>query len=84
MIIRVIKSLMVCNNKILHGFTYGRIYRFIDDPDMYDTGYNWVMNDKGIIEAAPKSSFVTVDQFKKIVRNRKAAMAALVRSGFYE
>ena len=51
---------------------------------MYDTGYNWVMNDKGIIEAAPKSSFVTVDQFKKIVRNRKAAMAALVRSGFYE
>lgn len=84
MIVRVIRSLMVCNNRTLRGFTHGRIYRFIDDPDMYDTGYNWVMNDKCIIVAAPKSSFVTVDQFKKIVRNRNEAMAALVRSGFYE
>lgn len=75
MIVRVIKHLMVCNNKDLYGFTYGRIYKFLDDPDLYDTGYNWVKNDKGVIKAAPKSSFVTVDQFKQIVHNRNTALA---------
>lgn len=84
MIVRVIKHLMVCSNKDLYGFTYGRIYKFIDDPDIYDTGYNWVINDKGVIKAAPKSSFVTVDQFKQIVRNRNMALAALSRSEFYD
>lgn len=84
MIVRVIKHLMVCNNKDLYGFTYGRIYKFIDDPDIYDTGYNWVINDKGVIKAAPLSSFVTVDQFKQIVHNRNMALAALSRSEFYD
>jgi hypothetical protein len=84
MIVRVVKHLMVCNNKDLYGFTYGRIYKFIDDPDIYDTGYNWVINDKGVIKATPLSSFVTVDQFKKIVRNRNMALAALSRSEFYD
>jgi hypothetical protein len=65
MITRIIKSLMVCTNRKLENFTYGRIYRFINDPDMYDTGYNWVTNDKGIIVAAPKSSFRTIEQFKE-------------------
>ena len=84
MIVRVIKSLMVCSNKDLYGFTYGRIYHFINDPDMYDTGYNWVKNDVGVIKAAPKSSFVTLDQFKQIVSNRNMALAALSRSEFYD
>jgi hypothetical protein len=84
MIVRVIKHLMVCNNKDLYGFTYGRIYKFIDDPDLYDTGYNWVANDAGVIKAAPKSSFVTVDQFKKIVRDRNVMLATLSSSEFYD
>jgi hypothetical protein len=84
MIVRVVKHLMVCNNKDLYGFTYGRIYKFIDDPDIYDTGYNWIINDKGVIKAAPKSSFVTLDQFKQIVRNRNMALDTLSRSEFYD
>jgi hypothetical protein len=73
MIVRVVKHLMVCDNKYLYGFTYGRIYKFIDDPDIYDTGYNWVKNDKGVIKAAPLSSFVTLDRYKHIIQNKKAA-----------
>jgi len=84
MIVRVIKHLMVCNNKDLYGFTYGRIYKFIDDPHIYDTGFNWVKNDKGVIKATPLSSFVTVDQFKKIVRDRNVMLATLSSSEFYD
>ena len=71
MIIRVIKSLMVCTSKKVHNFTYGRVYKFIDDPDMYDTGYNWAINDKKSIAAAPKSSFRTIDEFKDQLEKMK-------------
>jgi hypothetical protein len=71
MIIRVIKSLMVCTSSKVHNFTYGRVYKFIDDPDMYDTGYNWAINDNKNISAAPMSSFRTIDQFKEQLEKMK-------------
>jgi hypothetical protein len=71
MIVRVIKSLMVCTSKKVHNFTYGRVYKFIDDPDMYDTGYNWAINDNKNISAAPMSSFRTIDQFKEQLEKMK-------------
>jgi len=71
MIVRVIKSLMVCTSKKLHNFTYGRVYKFINDPDMYDTGHNWVANDKKVITAAPISSFKTIDEFKDLLEKMK-------------
>jgi hypothetical protein len=71
MIVRVIKSLMVCTSKKLNNFTYGRVYRFIDDPDIYDTGYHWVKNDKKVISAVPISSFRTIDQFKDQLEKMK-------------
>lgn len=84
MILKVVRSLMVCSNKEQkYGFTYGRIYHFINDPDMYDTGYNWVKNDLGIITAAPLSSFSTLDQFKKKIKNRNMANKALIKSENY-
>jgi hypothetical protein len=78
------KCLVVCNNRCLRGFTYGRIYRIIDDPDLYDTGYYWINNDTGVVKATPRSFFVTLDQFKSIVINRNMVSANLFRSGFYE
>jgi predicted aspartyl protease len=71
MIVRVIKSLMVCTSKKLNNFTYGRVYRFIDDPDIYDTGYNWVVNDKKVISAVPISSFRTIEEFKEQLEKMK-------------
>jgi len=71
MIVRVIKSLMVCTSKKLHNFTYGRVYKFIDDPDMYDTGYNWAINDNKKISAAPISSFRTIEEFKDQLEKMK-------------
>ena len=62
---------MVCTSKKVHNFTYGRVYKFIDDPDMYDTGYNWSINDKNSIAAAPISSFRTIDQFKDQLEKMK-------------
>jgi hypothetical protein len=71
MIVRVIKSLMVCTSKKLHNFTYGRVYKFIDDPDIYDTGYHWVKNDKKVISAVPISSFRTIEEFKEQLEKMK-------------
>lgn len=71
MIVRVIKSLMICTSKKLHNFTYGRVYHFINDPDMYDTSHNWVLNDKKVITAAPISSFKTIDEFKDLLERMK-------------
>lgn len=71
MIVRVIKSLMVCTSKKLHNFTYGRVYRFINDPDIYDTGYHWVVNDKKTVAAAPISSFRTIEEFKEQLEKMK-------------
>jgi hypothetical protein len=71
MIVRVIKSLMVCTSKKLNNFTYGRVYRFIDDPDIYDTGYHWVKNDKKVISAVPISSFRTIEEFKEQLEKMK-------------
>lgn len=62
---------MVCTSSKVHNFTYGRIYKFIDDPDMYDTGYNWAINDNKKISAAPKSSFRTIDEFKDQLEKMK-------------
>ena len=78
------KCLVVCNNRSLRGFTYGRIYRIIDDPDLYDTGYYWINNDTGVVKATPRSSFVNLDHFKIIVRNRNIVAASLFRMGLYE
>ena len=57
--------LVVCSNKDLHGFTYGRLYVFTYDPDLFDTGYTWVKNDKGIIVGEPASNFRSLTDWKK-------------------
>lgn len=71
MIVKVVKHLMVCDNKHLYGYTYGRIYKFINDPEMYDTGYNWVANDFGVVKAVPIRSFITIDEYKRVIQYKK-------------
>lgn len=73
MMVKVVKHLMVCDNKDLYGYTYGRIYKFINDPEMYHTGYNWVSNDVGVVKAVPIRSFITIDEYKRVIQNKKAA-----------
>jgi hypothetical protein len=63
--------LVVCSNKDLYGFTYGRIYHFISDPDMFCSGYVWVKNDKNLIVGEPKLFFKTLDEWKKILKEKK-------------
>jgi hypothetical protein len=72
MIVKVVKHLMVCDNKHLYGYTYGRIYKFINDPEMYDTGYNWVTNDFGKVKAVPIRSFITIDEYKRVIQYKKS------------
>ncbi len=74
--------LVVCSRKDVHGFTYGRLYVLLYDPDLFDTGYTWIKNDKGIIVGQPKVCFKTIAEWKKTVNNRKMAVAALMRSSY--
>lgn len=74
--------LVVCSKRDVHGFTYGRLYVFIYDPDLYDTGYTWLKNDKGIIVGQPKLWFKSITDWKKTISNRNMALAALVRSEY--
>jgi hypothetical protein len=69
--------LVVCSNKDLHGFTYGRLYVFTYDPDLFDTGYTWVKNDKGVIVGEPASNFRSLTDWKKTIQNRNAILWAL-------
>lgn len=60
--------LVICQNKDLHGFTYGRIYRIGYNVDMIEGGYTYLTNDKGIIVGEPKRYFRTIQQWKDKIK----------------
>lgn len=61
---------VVCNEKDLLGFTYGRIYVFIGDPNLY-VGRNWIKNDQGFTVAERKDFFKTLPDWKKHINKVK-------------
>lgn len=56
--------IVVCNEKDIRGFTYGRVYVFMVEPDLY-IGRTWVKNDQGITVAEKKSAFISITDWKK-------------------
>lgn len=60
--------IVVCNEKDIRGFTYGRVYVFMVEPDLY-IGRTWIKNDQGITVAEKKSSFISITDWKKINKN---------------
>ena len=76
--------LVVCSRKDVHGFTYGRLYVFMFYNDLANSDYTFLRNDKNIVVSQPKIFFKSITDWEKVIRNRKMAVAALIRSEHYE
>jgi len=63
--LKIIKMLVVCCRRGMEGFTYGRLYVFMVDPDMY-LGCTWVKNDQGHMVGRPKNNFMSLKQWKEL------------------
>jgi hypothetical protein len=62
--------LLVCSEKNIRGFTYGRIYFYMDESDLY-IGRFWIKNDQGFTVAENKSSFKKLTDWKKQINKSK-------------
>lgn len=76
--------LVVCSKRDVYGFTYGRLYIFMFYNDLLNSNYTFLRNDKNIIVSQPKIFFKSITDWKKVISNRKMAVAALIRSEHYE
>lgn len=69
--------LVVCTQKDLRGFTYGRIYRIGYQADISGDGYTFVTNDKAVIVGEPKRYFKSIEDWRKCLKNRNSILWAL-------
>jgi hypothetical protein len=76
--------LVVCNKRGVNGFTYGRLYVFMFYTDLLNSDYTFLRNDRNIVVSQPKNCFKSITDWKKVISNRKEAVAALMRSEHYE